>query len=188
MALYTHFKEKVKLEIFKCKTAWGEKLQHHKKGIWNVVNKLKGSDGSHHSGTFDYLLKLHGNARDLSNVINEYFTSNCVNDPITNDTACTIRELPLIEVFNPVSELEVFNLLSKLQVAKSPGLDGINGKLLKLGRDIISAPLAHIINVSVQSSTFPATWKVSVVVPITKKTKPNLTDLRPISLLPLAGF
>ena len=53
----------------------------------------------------------------------------------------------------------------------------------KLVADTISAPLAHLFNVSILSGTFPSTLKISCLTPIFKKDDPSLPkNYRPISI------
>ena len=50
---------------------------------------------------------------------------------------------------------------------------------------ILAAPLCHIFHLSISERRIPERWKYSHVSPIPKVPKPQLTDLRPVSLLPL---
>jgi Reverse transcriptase (RNA-dependent DNA polymerase) len=64
-------------------------------------------------------------------------------------------------------------------------LDGIALKSVKLFLPLILSPLAHLLNESIASKTFPNAWKRSKIVPIAKTKDPGwLKDYRPISILP----
>ena len=65
------------------------------------------------------------------------------------------------------------------------GIDGIGLNLLKYCSDILTPYVAHIVNSSIKTSTFPDLWKVAIVRPMPKVAAPkNFRDLRPISILP----
>lgn len=59
--------------------------------------------------------------------------------------------------------------LSKLNDAKSVGLDGISPKLLRLGATAIAPSITWILNLSITTCTFADVWKVAKVVPIHKQ-------------------
>ena len=71
--------------------------------------------------------------------------------------------------------------LSRINVHKAPGPDGLPNWLLKDFASLISDPLAAIFNASL-----PPIWKAAEVVPVPKVSPPMSiqNDLRPISLLP----
>ena len=65
------------------------------------------------------------------------------------------------------------------------GDDGISMKMIRMCAPAIMPCLAHIVNSCLVESVFPESWKVSLVIPVPKKTKPQaIGDLRPISILP----
>ena len=69
---------------------------------------------------------------------------------------------------------------------KSPGLDGINVKFLKLAAPYISNSIAHICNLSLNSNQFPDNWKRAKVTPIYKSgDNSDVNNYRPISVLPI---
>ena len=58
--------------------------------------------------------------------------------------------------------------------------------IVKLIADDIVAPLTHIVNLSISSSSFPRSWKHAKVVPLLKKGDPLLPrNYRPVALLPI---
>ena len=72
-------------------------------------------------------------------------------------------------IINAITELEVFQMLIKLNVNKSAGVDTIGPHILKLSANIISKPIAHMINLSIATGKFPEKLKVAKVTPIYKK-------------------
>ena len=66
---------------------------------------------------------------------------------------------------------------------KSPGVDGIAPKILKETVEQISAPLAHVFNMSLQEGIVPLEWKEANIIPLFKKGSRNKSvNYRPVSL------
>ena len=85
----------------------------------------------------------------------------------------------------PVDESFVVKHLKSLKASKATGLDKINIKLLKDASEVIAHSIAKLINRSIQSHTFPSSWKCSKVIPLYKSgDRTNASNYRPISVLP----
>lgn len=70
--------------------------------------------------------------------------------------------------------------------SNSCGYDKITVHMLKLCLPVILNYLTHVINVCLENGYFPEIWKEALVIPIPKNNNPSaLSDLRPISLLPV---
>ena len=83
---------------------------------------------------------------------------------------------------------EILNIIKyKTKSKKSPGYDGINGKLLKELPLKAIIYLRNLFNAIMQTKHFPATWKVAEIIAIAKPNKDasQATSYRPISLLPV---
>ena len=81
-----------------------------------------------------------------------------------------------------VDELEVFERLKKLKKTKSTQPIDLPYKLRKEFSPELAAPLADIINSSLQQHVYPTLWKQEWVTPVPKVTSPKtITDLRKIS-------
>ena len=81
---------------------------------------------------------------------------------------------------------QVMEILKNLKNSKSTGLDHIDVGIVKLIADDILPSLTHIINLSLNTSTFPDAWKVAKVVPLLKRGDPlNPQNYRPVALLPI---
>ena len=88
--------------------------------------------------------------------------------------------------FRPVSKLEVEKDLRSIQRNKSTGIDNLPPCLLKDAARTISAPLTHLINLSLQTGLFPEDWKLAKIVPIHKSgSRSSFDSYRPISVLPV---
>ena len=78
------------------------------------------------------------------------------------------------------------NILSKLNVNKAIGPDGIHGRVLKNCSNALSYPLSILFKLSFYTSTIPLEWKFVHIVPIHKKgSKADVENYRPISLTSL---
>ena len=83
-----------------------------------------------------------------------------------------------------VDEEKVLTMLQKINTSKSTGLDNLPAKFLKDAAPIISKPLTHIINMSMECGDIPCDMKSARVVPIHKKnSKTEAGNYRPVSIL-----
>ena len=96
-----------------------------------------------------------------------------------------IKSLNTNIFFHPVTEQVIFNHLISLDPSKATGYDNIPARLLIDGASVITKPLCHIINLSLQSGIFPEALKIAKVTPVFKKGSPyDTNNYRPISILP----
>ena len=87
-------------------------------------------------------------------------------------------------MFNPISREEIKHQIQLIPNNKSYGLYSCTVGVLKCAKEILSEPLAIIMNASVQMGKYPSKLKMSKIIPIYKaddETDPNI--YRPISLL-----
>jgi hypothetical protein len=84
--------------------------------------------------------------------------------------------------------LTVRDTLRNLNPNKSSGPDRISTHMRKETADVIADPLCRIFNYSLARGELPNRWKNANVVPIHKKgPKEEVSNYRPVSLLPVAG-
>lgn len=80
------------------------------------------------------------------------------------------------------SNNQVSDEVKKIDVKKSSGFSEINAKCLKICLMNCVSEFTHILNICLQKSWFPITWKIAIMVPILKQGNPkNIDNLRPIS-------
>lgn len=84
----------------------------------------------------------------------------------------------------PTDKNEVKKIISNLSNKYSIGIDGVPAPVIKAVGDVISTPLADVINECLSSGTFPNNLKLAKIIPIHKKGNKQLVqNYRPISLL-----
>ena len=90
--------------------------------------------------------------------------------------------------FNPTTKDEISTIAQSFASGKAAGYDNIPMSIIKESIQIISEPLAHIINLSIAYGIVPDQMKIARVVPLFKADDPSLfTNYRPVSILPTMG-
>ncbi|XP_045541842.1 uncharacterized protein LOC106718371 [Papilio machaon] len=85
----------------------------------------------------------------------------------------------------PVSEKEVKNIIYNIKT-KAAGHDDLSIDMIKLTLEVTLPIITKMVNKSIETNTFPSSWKKALVKPIQKiNTVLELKDLRPISILPV---
>ena len=95
-------------------------------------------------------------------------------------------------LMNDVSEEELLTSLKHIQLISSPGEDQVSSGVWKIaitGSAIARRLISQLFTACLQTSTFPSTWKTSVIVPLVKDTNKErvMTNIRPISLQSCLG-
>ena len=157
---------------------------------WKNIKSISGFNcNSHNTDCFN---NIHFNNEPLNSnqslpdILNNFFISCSDNIPALQDSVLdNLRSnLEVVPEEFIVSELSVFNSLSKLRVNKSTGPDNLPNSLLKSIADLIAAPVCCIINSSIRCGKVPSQWKLSRVTPLPKIYPPVSVenDIRPISI------
>jgi hypothetical protein len=71
--------------------------------------------------------------------------------------------------------------------SQAVGIDGIPMLVFKLGSEVLSSPIARLVNVSLSSGIIPRSFKTALVIPVHKgkgKAHADPSSYRPVSLLP----
>ena len=85
----------------------------------------------------------------------------------------------------PITENEVIKISNGFPTGKAVGHDNIAMEMIQQTVNVISKPLAHIINSSFTTGSVPDQLKISRVIPLFKTgDKSNFSNYRPISILP----
>ena len=166
-------------------------------GIWKTV---KGWLGWGTSGTPSQIFwdgRVVTSPAGLAVAMNSFFLDKIKtlrrNIPLpTGDPATKLREaMANIQCqfsIKYVKEDEVRKTIKDLKNSSATGVDYIDTKTIKLVADIITPALTHIINLSIQTSTFPAIWKWAKVIPLLKAENADSIlpkSYRPVALLPI---
>ena len=179
--------------------------QNNAKKFWKVIREVVPTDKGAKSA--DILLKDKGvyiNKEEVSHFINDYFInignysavgpaditedhkedSGVMPSPPTEDRVGTV---PLM-YFEQISKTEVLKVVKEINISKSSGLENISSFIVKVMFTALAPQIAHLMNLSLTTSSFPAAWKVALVIPIPKSGNLSMVkNYRPISLLPLPG-
>ena len=100
----------------------------------------------------------------IANQFNKYFTEigarlSSQIENITPDFSHYLTPVDCEFQFTEISDLNVFNQLTKIKTSKSSGLDKIPVKLLKDSAAVIAPFLKSIFNKSLLIGIFPSDWK-----------------------------
>ena len=126
---------------------------------------------------------------DIANALKDYFINigpqlrkKTVN---SNDFQQYLRNNQTNSFYlHPTAPTEISSLISKLDINKSPGDDGISGKLLKSCTILFSKLISHLANKIMITGKYPNKLKLGKIIPIHKKNnKIDPTNYRPICLL-----
>ena len=91
-------------------------------------------------------------------------------------------------ILNPTCFDEVSKIINNFKNKSSTGLDGLSPKIFKYLPDQFIHCLVHIFNLSLMKGEFLSSFKTGKVIPIhKKKSKTDMNNFRPISLLPVAS-
>ena len=95
--------------------------------------------------------------------------------------------LPLLQI-RDFSLEELVKEIENINIYKSSGITNISSHILKDVWTITPNLLLDVLNKSISQVIFSDAWKIGTIIPIPKVTNPqHVTDLRPITLLPLPG-
>ena len=87
--------------------------------------------------------------------------------------------------FNLETEHEVIDIASMFQWGKAASYDNISMSVIEQSINCISAPLTHIINLSITHGIFPNEMKIARVLPLFESgDKALFSNYRPFSILP----
>jgi hypothetical protein len=154
------------------------------KNWWDLIKSITGKNTK-----VNHLQRLanslfDGDIQKLSNEINLSFQN--VSSHLAPLHSCHATDFIVPNEYI-ISVEEVEKQLSKINIKKSPGPDGIPSWLLKEACHELAAPICAIWNASLSQSYIPFEWKSANTCPLPKVSHPVSfeKDLRPISLTPI---
>jgi len=110
-------------------------------------------------------------------VTSDHHSANCFILPSMSSSANAFY-------FHEISPCTVFSHLSKLDVTKAMGPDGLSATFLKAIAEVIVVPLTSLCNQSLREGVIPTIWKQSSITPIHKGgSHDDPSNYRPISVV-----
>lgn len=123
---------------------------------------------------------------EKASLFNTFFSEQCRLPPGSDADPLPDFQLLTDSVLDHINSTpaEVKKILKSLNIAKAVGPDGISNRILRECADSLCVPLARLFNLSLQTGTFPSSWKLANVVPVFKKNdRKQVENYRPVSLL-----
>ena len=164
------------------------------KQIWNTINDVLNRHKTKNNDTIEFTDEegvKHSDPGSVADMFNKFFVN--IGKILANqviDEGSRPEDYFGVRIENNVnfgdtSFTEIEDLIANLGDAAA-GCDNVPVKLVKFVINEIKAPLKHIFNCSLRTGIFPEKLKISKVIPIHKKdNKTEITNYRPISLLPV---
>lgn len=120
------------------------------------------------------------NMKATTNLFAEYFSSVYTTNNTTNDVVCNNN----CDNYFDFSELDIINIINKMDKNKSSSPDGIPIIFYKNTIQSIIKPLVLIFKSSISQMKYPETFKISHITPIHKAGNiDNVENYRPISII-----
>ena len=169
----------------KSRMRYEEKLAHNAKvnpkAYFNYVqskSRLRGAVGcvKDHSG------KSASTPEEKAHVLFQFFSGVYRTDTHTNCPTIEVKGASDMPDFR-ILPVDVQGELSRLNVGKAPGPDGLHPAILKPLSEVLAEPLTALFNESLASGKLPEDWKVANVTPIHKGgDRCSANNYRPVSL------
>ena len=195
---YRHLRNAATAQLKKAKADWeankvDEKVTDNPKDMWT---NLKSIMGWKTNGTPTQLID-NGNVvnspKELASTMNNYFIDKIKKleanlPPPTGDPLEHLKKVmegrQCEFSLKQVHPLEVEEIVKNLKNSSSTGMDEICTSVIKLALPYILPAITHIINLSIETLTFPESWKLAKIIPLFKKEDPLLPkNYRPVALL-----
>ena len=199
--LYRALRNRTTAKIRADKKKWEQEkfshLQNNSSDIWKSVKGWLGwSSGGPPTQLF-YEGRVVNRPAGLASSMNKYFVykvkdlrqriPQSVSDPLKYLREAMENRVCQFQL-NLVESEEVLKLIKGLKNSTATGVDFIDTRTVKAGAEKIAPIMAHIINLSIMSSTFPNIWKWHKVVPLLKSSTSDPLmpkSYRPVALLPI---
>lgn len=150
------------------------------RSVWQVIDSLHAGDNS----DSDPVIAADAFNQFFVDVPREVARGLPVSD--MDPMGCLSAERSLDNfTFSQISPVTTREIVDSLKSNNSRDYYGLNVSLVKSIKNLIIGPLTLVINECIAESVFPDAWKIASVVPVFKKgDKENMSNYRPISLLP----
>ena len=169
-----------------------EKAKNNLKETWKLINDVinKPSRKAALPNSFFSDGKLLNDPQEIANCFCKFFTN--IGPNLARkipDTQVSFRSFLGVSVnesliLNPTNISELNQICNSFKSGKSPGYDNVSMDIIKSTFDLISQPLANVINLSLIKGVFPDELKIAKLIPVFKAGDSQyFTNYRPISLL-----
>lgn len=196
--LYKKYKNKLTHSLRIAKRLYYEKkLEDYKsnaKSTWRLLNEVINTKKSKKNfpTTFNINDREISNPSQIANHFCDYFTNIGPNlaksipaSPKSHSSFLS-GNFPNSIFLEPVTEQEIIEICTSFRSGTAAGYDNISMSAVRETISLISAPLTHIINLSLSSGVVPDQMKIARVIPLFKSGIHSLvTNYRPISVLPV---
>ena len=169
--------------------------RNNSKDTWKHVKSILSWSSSGPPNQLVYEGALLTKPADLSETMNKFFLNKVAKlrhdlPSSTGDPLDLVKKLMNgVECkfsFKPVTPDQVDAIISKMSNSGACGVDEIDIRILKMGKQQLIPALTHIVNLSISSGCFPLHWKCAKVIPLHKKEdRSNPKNYRPVALLPV---
>ena len=155
------------------------------KDWWSTLKTIISPNSSNSLSPLDKDGQIITDDLDKANTLNDYFRD----QTLINDSNEAVPDVIQYNVLHELRSLiltpaEIEVILKSLPTRKAAGPDGISNRILRELAVELSYPLCSLFNQSLQTGTFPDSWKLSNVSPIPKtKDRSSVSNYRPVSLL-----
>ena len=183
-------------KIRKAKAAFIKtELDVHKndsKKFWQTIQKIlpKSKNKNNKFNLIDQDNNIPVAENDTATYINNYFANICpkLAENFSKPWHYTGERtnLRLDDIIIGVDE--VIKLSKEIDITKSSAIENVSSRIIKDAFLAIPVKVCQLFNASIAQGVFPSEWKYATIVPLQKEgDRANITNLRPVSLLPLPG-
>lgn len=193
---YNKYRNKVNKKIQKYKNKYYKDMINKNKSnpklLWQILNKMTGRIVT---SVDDVVRKAFSNNITDDRKIADNFDFNFTQSVRKTIHNCSISLLNKNEYSNnsdvsmfirKAQPKDILNIIKKLHVNKAAGIDKIRPIDIKTIAQKFAKAIAHFINTSISTGTYPSQLKSGIVRPIYKKgNKKDYDSYRPITILPV---
>ena len=186
IAKYRSVRNSLVNKIKKAKSTYFRRLTtRNSKQFWKIVKRVSKKEITIPTLTDNNTSETATTSAEKANMLNSFF-SRCFNYVCPPLTTATLP--PPLTTECPAnilcSEEEVYEYLSKLDVSKASGPDGMSAKMLKETAQSITPAVTKLFNISITVRELPSDWKHALITPIPKSNESSIvSNYRPISIL-----
>ena len=195
-SIYKSYKNKLNHSLRTAKRLYYEKklnnVQSNTRATWKVLNEIlnRSKRNSNRCSTFKADDREITDPVEIANKFCSYFSS--IGPNLARGIQLSASHRSFLNgsftqsiFFNPTTQDEIAEIAKTFLPGKAAGYDQIPMTVIKESILLVSEPLTHIINLSIQHGIVPDEMKIARVIPIFKSDDQSLfTNYRPISVLP----